>query len=81
MALTSLFGSVESGTAILALVGAQSDNMAAKTKAMFEASGIAEKAYAAQMDNFAAKWAKIVNIARIYDQDRDKDSSPLGTHG
>ena len=37
LALTSLFGSVESGTAILALVGAQSDNMAAKTKAMFEA--------------------------------------------
>ena len=66
LALTSLFGSVESGTAILALVGAQSDNMAAKTKAMFEASGIAEKAYTAQMDNFAAKWAKIVNIARNF---------------
>ena len=64
--MTSLFGSVESGTAILALVGAQSDNMAAKTKAMFEASGIAEKAYTAQMDNFAAKWAKIVNIARNF---------------
>lgn len=65
-ALASLFSSIEAKTAVMNLAGVQAANMAAKTQAMFESSGIAERAYEAQMDNFAAKWAKIVNIARNF---------------
>lgn len=65
-ALASLFSSIEAKTAVMNLAGVQAANMAAKTQAMFESSGIAERAYEAQMDNFAAKWAKIVNIGRNF---------------
>ena len=62
-AVAGLFSSVELGTAVMALVDAQAGAMAEKTKAMFESSGIAEKAYETQMNNFSSKWGKIINMA------------------
>ena len=51
IAFASLFGSVEAKNAVLALTGAQADAFTQKTKAMYEASGIATKAFKAQTDN------------------------------
>ena len=51
VAFASLFGSVEAKNAVLALTGAQADAFTQKTKAMYEASGIATKAFKAQTNN------------------------------
>lgn len=49
-ALAKMFSSVEAQTAILALAGAQSEDFANKTQAMYEASGATDKAFEAQTD-------------------------------
>ena len=51
IAFASLFGSVEAKNAVLALTGAQAEAFTQKTKAMYEASGIATRAFKAQTDN------------------------------
>lgn len=48
IAFSDLFSSVEAKTAVLALAGTQSENLAAKTKAMYDASGAATAAYETQ---------------------------------
>lgn len=48
LAFSDLFSSVEAKTAVLALAGTQSENLAAKTKAMYDASGAATAAYETQ---------------------------------
>lgn len=58
---TTLFGSQEALTQILAAVGSQADNVRLKTKAMYEGAGIAEQAFAAQKDNLFARWADLKN--------------------
>ncbi len=58
---TTLFGSQEALTQILAAVGSQADNVRIKTKAMYEGAGIAEQAFAAQKDNLFARWADLKN--------------------
>lgn len=58
---TTLFGSQEALTQILAAVGAQADNVRMKTRAMYEGAGIADQAFAAQKDNLFARWADLKN--------------------
>ena len=62
IAFSSLFGSVEAKGAVLALTGAQADAFTQKTKAMYEASGIAEKAFKAQTDNVEDLQKMIQNL-------------------
>lgn len=56
-----LFGSVEAKSAVLAMVGSQSDNLRDKTAAMYEATGAAEAAFATQTDNLKTKMANLQN--------------------
>lgn len=51
LAFAGLFSSVEAKNAVLALAGSQAENFTAKTKAMYEATGAANKAFIAQIDN------------------------------
>lgn len=50
-AFANLFGSLEGKKAVLAVTGAQAENMAAKTKAMAESAGATNRAFEAQTDN------------------------------
>lgn len=43
-----MFGSVEAGTAVLALTGSQSDEFTEKTKAMAKAAGATNEAFKIQ---------------------------------
>ena len=47
----NLFTSIQGKKAVLALAGAQAENMAKKTQAMYEATGIANEAFKRQKDN------------------------------
>jgi TP901 family phage tail tape measure protein len=58
---SNLFGSVEAKSAVLALAGSQAENFTEKTKAMYQASGIAEKAFEAQTDNLDSVLAMMKN--------------------
>ncbi len=61
-ALSSLFGSIEAGGAIMALAGEQADIFKAKTAAMYgEAVRANERAFAVQMDNVLALLGKLQN--------------------
>lgn len=51
---SNLFGSVEAKSAVLALAGSQAENFTEKTKAMYQATGIADKAFEAQTDNLTS---------------------------
>lgn len=62
LAMAKLFSDVPAQTALLSLMGKQAGDLTEKTKAMFESSGAAEKAYAAQTDNFRDQWEKLLNI-------------------
>ena len=55
LAFGNLFTSVEAKNAVLAMVGAQAENLAMKTGKMSEAAGITEEAYSRATDTLEAK--------------------------
>ena len=61
-ATAKLFSSVEAQTAVLSLCGAQTENLTNKTKAMYEAQGIANKAFETQSDNLPYMIQRIKNL-------------------
>ena len=66
--LVNMFGSVEAGTAVLALTGSQADNFTEKTKAMAEAAGATNKAFAIQQattDAMMKKMSASFNVIMI----------------
>lgn len=63
IAFSDLFSSVEAKTAVLALAGTQSENLANKTKAMYEASGAATAAYETQTNNLQHQIDVAKNLA------------------
>lgn len=63
LAFASLFGSVEAKNAVLALTGAQAQNFTEKSLAMTKASGSAERAFEAQINNFHDLWGMLKNMA------------------
>ena len=67
-ALAGMFGSVEAGTAVLALTGTQSDNFTEKTKAMADAAGATSEAFKIQQattDAMAKKMSASFNVIMI----------------
>lgn len=65
VAFANLFASVEAKNAVLALTGAQAENFSAKTAAMAEASGIAQKAFDTQTDSVEAMAGRIKNAGSV----------------
>ena len=66
--LVNMFGSVEAGTAVLALTGSQADNFTEKTKAMAEVAGSTTKAFKIQQattDAMAKKMSASFNVIMI----------------
>ena len=61
-AFANLFGSIEGKKAVLALTGAQVDSMTAKTKAMYEAAGLATEAFRRQKDNVDSLQEDVRNL-------------------
>lgn len=58
-ALAGMFGSVEAGTAVLALTGTQAENFAAKTLQMKNAAGATEAAFKTQQATVSAMMEKM----------------------
>lgn len=65
-ATAKLFSSVEAQTAILALAGAQSEDLTEKTKAMYEATGAADAAFATRTDTLECTIAAIKNLGKNF---------------
>jgi len=66
--LLNMFGSVEAGSAVLALTGSQAENFATKTAEMGKAAGATESAFKTQQATVAASMAKIkasLNVVMI----------------
>lgn len=57
-----LFSSVEAQTAVLALCGAQADNLTSKTQAMYEANGIAGQAFDTQTASLEYTMQRMKNL-------------------
>lgn len=64
LAFANLFGSIEAKNAVLALTGAQTDNLTEKTQAMYEATGITNRAFATQTANLPAMLGKMGNYGK-----------------
>lgn len=64
LAFANLFGSIEAKNAVLALTGAQTENLTEKTQAMYEATGITNKAFAEQTNNLPAMLGKMANYGK-----------------
>ena len=64
-ALAGMFGSVEAGTAVLALTGTQADNFTEKTKAMAEATGATEAAFKTQQATVSAMMEKMTESFNV----------------
>lgn len=62
IAFSDLFSSVEAKTAVLALAGTQSENLTAKTQAMYEATGAATDAYKTQTQSLEHQIQVIKNL-------------------
>lgn len=62
LAFAGLFSSVEAQTAVLAMAGNQAENLASKTAEMYEATGAADAAFAAQTDNLNYLISSIKNL-------------------
>ncbi len=62
IAFASLFSSVEAKNAVLALTGAQSQNLTEKTKAMYKATGAADEAFKQQTNNIEDLSAMVNNL-------------------
>ena len=65
-ATAKLFSSVEAQTAILALAGAQSEDLTEKTKAMYEATGAADAAFATRTDTLEYTISVIKNLGKNF---------------
>lgn len=65
-ATAKLFSSVEAQTAVLALAGAQSEDLTEKTKAMYEASGAADAAFATRTDTLEYTVEVIKNLGKNF---------------
>ena len=65
-ATAKLFSSVEAQTAILALAGAQSEDLTEKTKAMYEATGAADAAFATRTDTLEYTVEVIKNLGKNF---------------
>jgi len=66
--LAGMWGSIEGGTAVMALTGSQAENFTEKTLAMSEASGEASNAYEVQSKTFANSMARMkqkLNVALV----------------
>ena len=61
-AFANLFTSIQGKKAVLAIAGAQAEKMAAKTKAMYEATGIANEAFKRQKDNVESLQEDVKNL-------------------
>lgn len=64
--LAKLFSSVEAQTAILALAGAQSEDLTEKTLAMYEASGAMDSAYQTRTDTLEHTVDVIKNLGKNF---------------
>ena len=62
LAFAGLFSSVEAQTAVLAMAGTQSENLASKTAEMYEAAGAANTAFEKQTDTLAYDAQMIKNL-------------------
>lgn len=62
IAFAGLFSSVEAKNAVLALTGAQSENLTEKTKAMYQATGAADEAFKQQTNNIEDLRAMVDNL-------------------
>ncbi len=62
LAFAGLFSSVEAQTAVLAMAGTQSENLASKTAEMYEAAGAANTAFERQTDTLAYDVQMIKNL-------------------
>lgn len=65
-ATAKLFSSVEAQTAILALAGAQTEDLTEKTKAMYEATGAADAAFATRTDTLEYTIGVIKNLGKNF---------------
>jgi len=63
--LGNMFGSVEAGTAVLALTGSQADIFTEKTKAMAEAAGATEAAFKTQQATVSAMMQKMTESFNV----------------
>lgn len=64
--LAKLFSSVEAQTAILALAGAQSEDLTEKTLAMYDATGAADAAFETRTDTLEHTIAVIKNLGKNF---------------
>lgn len=62
IAFSNLFSSIEAKNAVLAMTGAQSDNLTEKTKAMYKVAGAADEAFKQQTNNIEDLTAKVNNL-------------------
>lgn len=60
--LAKMFSSVEAQNAVLALAGSQADDLTAKTKAMYEATGATDRAFGIQTDTLEHTIQVIKNL-------------------
>lgn len=65
-ATAKLFSSVEAQTAILALAGAQSEDLTNKTQSMYEAVGATDRAFEAQTDTLEFTIEAIKNVGKNF---------------
>lgn len=65
-ATAKLFSSVEAQTAILALAGAQSEDLTNKTWSMYEAAGATDRAFEAQTDTLEYTLKAIRNVGKNF---------------
>lgn len=65
-ATAKLFSSVEAQTAILALAGAQSEDLTNKTWSMYEAAGATDRAFEAQTDTLEYTLEAIRNVGKNF---------------
>ncbi len=62
IAFSNLFSSIEAKNAVLAMTGAQSENLTEKTKAMYKVAGSADEAFKQQTNNIEDLTAKVNNL-------------------
>lgn len=66
LAFAGLFSSVEAQTAVLAMAGAQSENLAGKTAEMYEAVGAADTAFQRQTNNMKYTIQTVKNLGKNF---------------
>ena len=66
LAFAGLFSSVEAKTAVLAMAGTQSENLASKTAEMYEAAGAADTAFQRQTNNLKYTIKTVKNLGKNF---------------